>query len=250
MTADRIRATSFSRLKEYRECPLKAKLKFVLKVEDPRPPLPEGQEHPLDRGSRIHELAENVVRYGCDGPFPKELEKFQPRLERLRELYVDGRAYTEMPIAMDENWKQSDPRDFENTVYRMIADMVVVVEPAHYLIIDYKTGRKDGNEVVHTQQGIEYLSAFALTHPDIQRFQFEAWYLDKGEILPTITFSRHELSTHIKSFMESHKEMRDARYFPPTPSMQACLFCPFKKGDVGRGKNSYAGTGHCDRNAN
>lgn len=241
------KSTSFSRMKEYRECPLKAKLKFLDKVPDPRPDPPEGQEHPFDRGSRIHDMAEKLVQQGFDETVPKELEKFKTRFKTLCDMYKEGKVRTEMPIAFDENWQQSDPRDFENTRYRMIADVFAELDDGHVLVIDHKTGRKDGNEPVHMQQGIEYLCAVHLSHPSIQKFTFEVWYLDKGEVL-TSTFTRNELAAHLKSFIESHEALWNAHLFPPTPSRQACLFCPFKKGTVGRGKNAYAGTGHCDKN--
>lgn len=245
-----IKSTSFSRLKIFRECPLKAKLMFVDRIPDPRP-IKEDQEHPLERGSRIHELAENAVRDGWEeGQLPKDLQKFEPRLAMIRELYLAGKAQLELPIAMDDNWRQSDPKDFDNTVYRMIADVFIEPDDNTCIVIDYKTGRKDGNEVTHTQQGMDYLAATYILRPEIQMFAFEAWYLDKGDILPTVSFTRAEMVSVAQDFMKAHEEMRRTRMFPPTPSHNGCLYCPFKKGTVGRGKNAYAGTGHCDKNPN
>jgi hypothetical protein len=245
-----INAVSFSRRKEFRECLLKGKLKFVDKIPDPRPPLPEGKEHPMDRGKRVHELAEQVVRDGWEeGGLPEELEKFEPRLELVRELYLVGKADLEVPIAMDRNWDRSDPRDFQNTVYRMVADVMMEHED-QCIVIDYKTGRKDGNEVTHTQQGMDYLAAVYMTHPDFQRFSFEAWYLDAGDILPTVSFTRAEMQAVVRDFKKAYEDLLAAQFFPPSPSMSACLYCPYKKGTVGRGRFAYAGTGHCDKNVN
>lgn len=245
-----LKSTSFSRLKEFRECPLKAKLKFVDKIPDPRPDPPPGQEHPMDRGSRIHEMAENYVKGTLGDELPRELERFKAQLNILRLLYPEGKVDVELQLALDKNWARSDPRDFENTKYRMIADVVLYADTAEIVVIDHKTGRKDGNEVVHTQQGMDYLSAMAIANVEIQKFNFEVWYLDKGEVLPTISFTRDELNVHIRDFMEEHTKLLECRFFPPTPSFQACLWCPFKKGTVGRGKAAYAGTGHCTRNCN
>lgn len=245
----KFKSTSFSRVKEFRECPLKAKLKFLDKVESPRPSLPEGQEHPMDRGSRIHELAEKLVQQGFDENVPAELEKFRGRFETLVHMYREGKVHTEKSFAFDENWKQSDYRDFENTKYRMIADIFAEIEPGHMLVIDHKTGRKDGNEPVHMQQGIEYLCCCFILYPNASKFTFEVWYLDKGDVL-TVTFTRNELTPHVPKFMRRHEELWENTLFPPTPSQNACLFCDFKKGTVGRGKNAYPGTGHCTRNVN
>ncbi len=245
-----LKSTSFSRLKEFRECPLKAKLKFLDKIPDPRPDPPPGQEHPMDRGSRIHDLAERYVRGEIEAGMPKELQKFQVQLDALKELYPQGRVEVELPLAMDVNWHRSDPKDFANTRYRMIADVVVQIQDTELLIVDHKTGRKDGNEVVHTQQGMDYIAAMAMNYTDVQKFNFEVWYLDKGEVLPTISFTRNELGTVIAEFISAHTQLLECRFFPPTPSYQACLWCPFKKGTVGRGKSAYAGTGHCTRNCN
>lgn len=243
-----MKSTSFSRWKEYAECPLKARLKFLEKVPDPRPDPPPGKEHPFDRGSRIHELAETIVKQGFD-TIPEELNKFETRFNFLHDLYKLGNVNTEMPVAFDGNWQQSDPRDFSNTKYRMIADVFCDLGDNHLLVIDHKTGRKDGNEPIHMQQGIEYLCAMYMIYPSAQKFTFEVWYLDKGDVL-TATFTRNELASSIEGFKERHERLWQTTTFPPTPSQQACRFCPFKKGSVGFGKNAYAGTGHCDRNVN
>jgi len=242
------KSTSFSRIKEFRECPLKAKLKFLDKVEDPRPELPEGKEHPMDRGSRIHELAERLVISGEIEQIPEELKRFENRFETLCELYNQGVCQTEMPVAFNEQWQQSDPKDFQNTRYRMIADVFIDLD-GHIVVIDHKTGRKEGNEPIHMQQGIEYLCAVYMIYPSAQKFTFEVWYLDKGDVL-TATFTRAEIADHVASFKKRHEKLWKTTLFPPTPSLQACLFCPFKKGTVGRGKNAYPGTGHCDKNVN
>lgn len=243
-----LKSTSFSRYKEFRDCPLKARLKFLDKVKDPRPELPPGTEHPMDRGSRIHTLAEELVK-GDIPELPKELQKFKDRFETLRQLYQENRLTCELPIAFDENWRQSDPRDFEGTKYRMIADVFAEIDDGHLLVIDHKTGRKDGNEPTHMEQGIEYLSCCYMVYPNAQKFTFEVWYLDQGDVL-SVEFLRSELASHVRAFKERHEKIWRNTLFPPTPSQQACLFCPFKKGLVGRGKNAYPGTGHCDRNVN
>lgn len=241
-------STSFSRMNEFRECPLKAKLKFLDKVPDPRPELPEGQEHPFERGSRIHDAAERCVVDNYDH-LPEELKKFEDRFRVLQKLYKEGRCETERAFAMDKYWRQSDPKDFENTRYRMIADVLVHLSDDHILIIDHKTGRKDGNEIKHLNQGIEYVCVVSMLYPDAKKFTFEVWYIDKGEVL-SVEFDRHDLANHISEFVKAHSELWEREVFPPTPSSQACLFCPYKKGTVGRGKNAYAGAGICDKNMN
>lgn len=245
---DRAKSSSFSRAQDFEECPRKFKFKHIDRIPDPRPEDPS-KEHPLDRGNRIHTLAEHYVEgkiLGC----PEELLPFEDRFNMLRKLYKRGCVKLEEPVAFDRSWNRCDYKDWDNAIYRMKAD-ASVFHGNEMMVIDYKTGKKKGNEIKHLSQCTEYAVSMAIIHPHIQEFTLELWYLDQPRCTenPTVhLFSRERVLSRFPSMKKRHEAVINARLFPPYPSHNACFFCPYKAGAVGRGKLSYPGTGHCRRN--
>ena len=45
---------------------------------------------------------------------------------------------------------------------------------------DYKTGKRRGNEIKHTDQGIVYVIGAMMRYPEIEYAQVEFWYTDEG----------------------------------------------------------------------
>jgi len=243
-----VKSTSFSRTSDFEKCPFFFKLRHIEKIKDPRP-LDSTVEHPLDRGTRIHTLAEKYV----ENPLlrlPTELAHHAERFDALRVAYEKGMVTLEMPLAFDKHWRQSASDDFKNTIYRMIADVVVQPTEERILIVDHKTGKKKGNEIKHHQQLMEYAVGFSLVYADLQLFDTQIWYLDQpeGENVMKRSFTRTQVSNSFNPMRERHEKVLNAKVFPATPSQFACLFCPYKAGVVGRGKNAYPGTGHCRKN--
>ena len=67
MSNERIKAWSYSRLVDFEQCKLRAKLKYIDRIPEPARPLPPGKtEHANDRGTRIHDAAERFVRGGVE----------------------------------------------------------------------------------------------------------------------------------------------------------------------------------------
>ena len=59
MSNERIKAWSYSRLADFEQCKLRAKLKYIDRIPEPARPLPPGKtEHANDRGTRIHDAGE------------------------------------------------------------------------------------------------------------------------------------------------------------------------------------------------
>lgn len=243
--------TSFSRVEDYEKCPLFFQHRHLLKTPDPAPPLPEGQEYPMDRGIRVHKLGEDFVQ-DDSLELPDEYAHHERGMFALRKYYKQGKVSCEHPIAFDKHWRPSEGNDFENTVYRGVADVVVWVSGQRVLIIDYKTGKKKGNEIKHYKQLMEYACCFMLLYPDLQVFDVQIWYLDLELPDNTMkyTFTRTQVARAFPRMKKRHEALRYARLFPPHPSDFACRFCPYKAGQVGRGARAYAGTGHCRRNVN
>ena len=92
-----ITSWSFSRLKDFEQCPLKAYYKYVEKMPDDHM-----DRSAADRGTMVHEAAENFVR--GDGDFIKEMSKFRDYFKDLRVEYQDGNVVLEEDWAFDSDW--------------------------------------------------------------------------------------------------------------------------------------------------
>lgn len=250
MTDERIvKSSSFTRAQDFIKCPLFFKLRHIDKVPDPAPPLPEGQERPMDRGIRIHKLAENYIKNPMM-KLPKELATHEDGMKALQSGHAKGKVDPEIAIGFDSNWSVSGVTDFDNTIYRMVIDVAVTVSDARIFCIDFKTGKKKGNEVKHHEQLMEYAIGVSLLDPEVQIFDTAIWYLDlpPGENIMKKMFTRTQVIKAFPTMRKRHENVLNATVFPAKPSQFACRFCPYKAGEVGRGKNAYPGTGHCRRN--
>jgi len=218
-----INTWSFSRLSDYESCPYKAWLKHAERVPDPKP------KPAADRGTAIHALAENYLRGNID-PLPVELSKFA---EEFRSLRDSGRT-----LRMEEEWGFDN--DWEPTAYRgpetwgrMKIDLCCEIKPGKGLVVDFKTGKKFGNEVKHGEQTQLYSIAAFIMHPEWTSLTTELWYLDIDEMSQVeVPLKKFEL--YKKVFDRRLRAMTEATEFPPKPNILSCKWCP------------YGDTGHCE----
>ena len=83
MSNERIKAWSYSRLVDFEQCKLRAKLKYIDRIPEPARSLPPGKtEHANDRGTRIHDAAERFVRGGVE--LLPELKSFSTEFHDLQ----------------------------------------------------------------------------------------------------------------------------------------------------------------------
>ena len=248
-----ITAGSYSRLNIFESCPLRAKLAFIEKIREPeRPPLANGKEYANDRGQRIHDSAEGYVR-----GLPKykhmipELVSFSENVEILRAIFSDSPKR----IVMENVWKFNNawkclPADIDNRDkriwLRIILDALVFSTcGTKALVIDYKSGRRFGNEVKHAQQTQLYALAVALRYPDIEHITTELWYTDQDEIA-TKAYRANQIKVFFRNWNERMIRMTTCTVFNAKPSSYTCTFCPYKTGRMG--KHGMDGLGLCDRN--
>lgn len=230
-----IKAWSHSRLVTFESCKFHAELSYIRKIEEPERQLPPGKsEHANDRGTRIHEAAEKFIKGGVE--LIPELEKFAPEFTRLREMYEEGKCSLEGEWAYDKEW--SPVAWMSSDVWcRIKCDAVVFVEAEHAVVIDYKSGKRFGNEVKHSEQMQLYQLGIFLRYPKIQKVTVELWYLDLDEN-HSMEYRRDQGLRYAQSFERRGNAMTTCEDFPPNPNAWSCRWCPYKP--VERG-----GTGHC-----
>ena len=230
----RISAWSFSRLAVFEQCKFRAKLQFLDKIPEPERPLPFGKtEHANDRGNRVHDAAERYVN--SDIELIPELHKFRAEFARLKELYQQGKVSLEGEWAVDKDWEPVAWRSHDAWA-RIKLDAFVRISKTHGVIIDYKTGKKWGNEIKHAEQCQLYQLAAFLRYPELQTLDVELWYTDQDEITH-MHYTKNQGLRFYKVFDNRARAMTEAVDFPPSPNIFSCKWCPYGP----------SGTGDCEK---
>lgn len=224
-----VKAWSWSSLKKDEQCNYQTQLAKVDKLKGPE----RDENSPLERGNKIHKQAEDFVQ-GTIDKIPKPLQKFEGDFNLLRSMFNDGMVVVEENWGFDENWGIVDWMA-HNIWARIKCDVVVMFDAKHVLIVDYKTGKKFGNEVPHTQQGQLYAVSAFMRYPDLERADVEFWYLDEGKRSKK-SYTREQSLKYLKRFTDRGVAMTTRKVFTPKPNKFNCQWCDF-------GINN--GTGEC-----
>ena len=229
-----IKTWSHTRLVHFDTCKLKARLMFGDRIPEPEQELKPGEvETGLQRGIRLHQLAEAFVK-GSDS-IPEELKPLRKEFLPLQSLFKQNKVVCEEEWAFDHAWKPI-AWDSPDAWLRLKCDAVVRISPKHTLVIDYKTGRRWGNELKHGEQLELYALCIFLRDEAVDTVTAEVWYLDQNEIVSK-EFSRKDMPDILKRFHKRAVEFTTCTDFPPNPNMFSCRYCPYSK----------RGTGHCDK---
>lgn len=221
-----IKAWSHSALSTYESCPFRAKLAKIDKIPEPeRPAPPNGSEHANDRGSRIHDWAEAFVR-GQQSHQIQDMQHFKEGFNNLRTLFRQGKVTMEDMWCFSNVWNPVAPSNWEETWVRIKLDAMVHLTKKRGVVIDYKTGKKFGNEIKHGEQGQLYQLAAFLRYPELEEVIVEFWYLDKNELTQQ-KYTRQQGVRFLRRFDERGTRMTTDAEFKPKPSRDSCMFCPY-----------------------
>ena len=225
---------SHSKLGVFESCKFRFKLQYVDRIPEPERPLPPGKtEHANDRGSRIHQHAEDYVSGKVEHQIP-EMAEFAPEFEHLRHLYTKGMVSLEGEWAVNRDW---EPTNWQTGWHRSKVDSMVIPEPTSAIVIDYKSGRKFGNEVKHAEQTQLYALNAVLRYPKLEVVHTELWYLDAKE-LTSATFTRSQVLRFKPNFDRRGRAVTDATDFPPNGNLWSCRWCRYG--------NREGMSGHCN----
>ena len=167
----KIRAWSYSTLKVFEECPYRSYIAKVRRIAEPSGPA-------ASRGSKIHQQAEDYVN-GKLEELPDTLDgHFTRDFEQLKKLYKEGKVELEGEWGFDIKWNPVKWLD-KATWSRIKLDAYVQQDEKSARVIDYKTGKKFGNEISHGQQCLLYAIGTFFRYPELEFVQAELWYLDQ-----------------------------------------------------------------------
>lgn len=213
-----MKAWSHSGLEIYEKCPGWAAYRYIQRLPDAKGPAGV-------RGIDVHDACEKAVRE--DKPEPPEAKHFKPEFKRLRELFQRGRVKVELERAFDTNWKPVDWKS-KDAWGRAKYDARVLMSKTELLVVDYKTGRKDGNEIKHSEQGQIYMLTEFMIEPLIETIDVEFWYLDIND-LTHMKYTREQGLRFFKSINNRAVKATSDPVMEHTPSKWACKWCPYRQ---------------------
>lgn len=222
---NKIAMWSYTALTTFEKCKFQAFLRLVARIPQHSAPGSTAS----DRGIKIHNSAEQYLKGAVELAAP--LAHFSAEFTKLRELTKQGKVSIEQNWCFDRDWNVVDKA---NAVGLVKLDSFVHLSPTNGVVIDFKTGKKHGNEVKHAMQGNVYQLAAFLRYPELQSVTVEFWYLDKNEITKKV----HTRESGMRFFPNLNQRidaMLNCEEFPPNPNPVTCKWCPYGPG----------GTKHC-----
>ena len=223
----------FTRYNDYKQCPLKAKLKHLDKIEEP-------PNEAMARGSDIGRLAELWVKGDPSiKKVPDELKRFAGEFKELRELYKKHpkRMVVEDTWALRKDWTLTKWNDWDGCAVRVKIDVGFLTAPTSMRIIDWKTGKYRAEK---REEYIEQLELYALgafmANGTLEQVEAVLCYLDVGVTFPEpksedakrLMFTRADVPRLKKTWDKRTRAMLFDKSFAPRPN-DRCWYCHYRK---------------------
>lgn len=219
-----IQSASFTKLGDFEKCKFYAYLKHDARIPEPERPLKPGQtEQANDRGTRYHLNCEEYVLGQTDALLPDIDAAFGPELDLMRHLHTEGMVSLEGQWGYALDWAVTD---WYSAAIRMKLDAIVFHDEEHATVIDYKTGRKFGNEIKHNEQLRFYALGSFMRYPRLKRVTAELWYLDQKDVT-SMTMTRMQGLAFRQNFDNRIKKLVTCTEFPPNPNKFSCKWCQY-----------------------
>lgn len=220
-------ALSWSRLSDYRQCPLKFKLKYLEKNDKFKED--ESASPHLVRGSNVHAALENyVVQMTSGGALEvkitslPEVEAAKPFADRFIQNYEQ--VIPETQIAVNPNWQRIEWFS-RYAYYRVIYDLIAI-NPSDVVIVDWKTGKMRDYDGGPSGMGQLHLSAGIATAlwPEVERVTTVYAYVDHRKTVPK-TFTQEDGEKIRAHFASEYDRVNSDKEFKPKVN-EFCKWCP------------------------
>ncbi len=217
---------SHSSLQQFQECPYRLFLRRVKKIKEP-----SGEA--AERGTKIHDQCEEYVRgLRAEIPEGKKTDQFEHRFTLLKDMFNKGMVQMEENWGFDVDWTPlvDDGKLYKDDKLWAMTKLDVFIRDSETsaTVLDYKTGRKFGNEVKHGSQAYTYAISAFMKYPELEFVKAEFWYLDQGQTLER-KWTRAEAMLLLNRLTERAIKMTSATKFPAKPGENACRWCHYAK---------------------
>lgn len=218
---------SDSYLGVWEKCQLWAFFRYVKRY-------PEVKGPAAVRGADVHASLEKFVSEASpSAPVPIAATSFSEELRMLSRYASSQLVDLEYRVGVDREWMRAS---WKEAWGRFVYDVRVRLSPAETLIIDYKSGRKQGNEIKHTGQGIHYMLSELMLEPAVQTVHVEFWYTDVNDLMGT-KYTRAQGMKFFKQVNETAlKATAPDQKWEPSPSKWNCKWCPYRQDRGGQCK--------------
>lgn len=218
MPLGKLKAWSFSALMEFEGCPYRSFLKRIGGAKEPSGPA-------ADRGSQLHKAIEDYIQ-GEVGELVKDVKKHREFITELREDFANAIVEVEGDWGFTRAWAVTGWME-KDTWARIKLDAIKHENDTSALVIDWKSGKKFGNELKHAFQLMIYAVATFKRYPQLEFVQGEMRYIDTGEELIG-KYTRQDAERFLPKIEMRALEMTTATEFPPKPSKHNCKWCKLK----------------------
>jgi len=233
---------SFSRYGDYKQCPLKAKLKHIERIKEP-------PNEAMARGDDIHKGIEAYLK-GSARALPKDVHTdMKPAFKLMKDFYKKNFTKPVVTVvedtwAFDKDWVMTRWDDWANCVVRIKLDCALEIASGTLAVRDWKTGKFRAE--LH-EEYLEQLELYALAamlwYPHIDFVIPELWYVDLGTIYPRqdehMLFRRDQVPELMKKWEKRTRPMLNDKKFPARPNSK-CNWCFY-----GQSGKSKGGPGKC-----
>lgn len=227
---------SYSRYSDWRQCPLKAKLKHIDKLKEPG-------NAAMERGNQIHKDAEAFIK-GTLPKLPPELVLFKDEFAMLKKLYKKK----SLPMIVEDNWAfkndwtETQWNDWVGCWVRIKLDCAHYLSEGYMVVTDWKSGKPNDYKTLEYMEQLElYALSALLLHEHIEHVQVRIGWTDVGQMYPAepLVYTRADMPKLLKSWNARVKPMMADTKFVPKPNSM-CKWCYF--GQAGKLKG---GPGLC-----
>lgn len=219
-----VKAWSFTTLMKFLECPYQIYLKNIEK----RVGRPQADE--ANRGENLHKVIEDFVRGELD-TLPSKIKNHRDQIIMLKMLYEKGIVMIEDDWGFTVNWESTGWMD-KDIWARVKLDAMVRENETSARIIDWKSGKKYGNEAKHKRQGQIYAIAAFIKFPELEFVSVEFRYIDLGtDNILLSNYSREQAMRMFPQWNAKALEMTTTVVFKAKPTMFNCRFCDFNQID-------------------
>jgi RecB family exonuclease len=216
-----IKFWSFSALTQFEKCPYSIYLSRIEKASVPE----RAEDHPLERGNRVHQAAELYVK--GEGQMVRELSKFASEFERLREGYGGGTVMVEESWWFKSDWSPAEGWEDPDKWLIVKCDVAEWTSDQHMDVIDWKTGKSWGKEISHGSQMQLYAIAAFMRFPQLATTRVRLGYLDEKSTYKEKTYDRSKVGELATRFAARGSKLVEAQHFPPKANKSNCRFCEY-----------------------